>query len=113
MKKKQVNKITYVTSTYIFRSLCLSGLIWQITQISINFFQFDIIKDINVVMPEDSIEVEKVLYICSENSELLSYGRYIDMLESKGKNEWDVRNIEQEKRRNIIQAPDFTDANHC
>lgn len=85
MKKKQVNKITYVTSTYIFRSLRLSGLIWQITQISINFFQFDIIKDINVVMPEDSIEVEKFLYICFENSELLSYDRYIDMLESKGK----------------------------
>lgn len=97
MKKKQVNKITFVTSTYIFRSLCLSGLVWQITQISINFFQFDIIKDINVVMPEDSVEVKKVLYICFENSELLSYGRYIDMLESKGKTSGMFKRLSEQK----------------
>ena len=77
MARKVVSKLTYYSFTILFHSLCLSGLIWQIAQISVNFFQFDVLTDIKIFTPEESKWREKVVYVCFydwqlKNSEILA-----------------------------------------
>ena len=55
MATKVVSKFTYRTITTIFYALCLSGLICQVVQISMNYFQFDVVPDIKIILPEESI----------------------------------------------------------
>lgn len=64
MSKASVSKVTYFFWTIIFHSLCLSGLVWQVVQISVNFFKFDVMKDINVITPDEIDSAAKVLYVC-------------------------------------------------
>lgn len=75
MSPKVVSKTTYYCWTLLFYSLCLSGLIWQITQISINFFKFEVLKDINVITPDkmNTIKYSKdeVVYFCFDNSDIV------------------------------------------
>ena len=71
MARKVVSKLTYHFLTVIFHSLCLSGLIWQITQISVNFFQFDVLTDVRIFTPEENKWKEKVAYICFEENRLI------------------------------------------
>ena len=61
---KRENKLKFLLCQFIFHSFCISGLLWQITQISVNFFKFDTIKDINVFTPEDLLSQDKIAYIC-------------------------------------------------
>ena len=68
---KIVSKLIFYSCLIIFHSFCLSGLIWQITQISVNFFQFDVIKDINVITPEETESKRKVAYVCFHNSQVI------------------------------------------
>ena len=70
MARKVVSKLTYYSFTIFFHSLCLSGLIWQITQISVNFFQYDVLTDIKIFTPEESKWCEKVAYVCFWDHEL-------------------------------------------
>ena len=70
MAKQTVRRLTYYSFQIIFHSLCLSGLIWQITQISINFFKFDVTKDINIFTPEETDYSSKVVYICFSNVQI-------------------------------------------
>lgn len=86
MAKKIVTKTAYHACNLSFYSLCLSGLIWQVTQISVNFFKFDVLKDINVVMPEEVNDTDTVLYVCFDNSEILSYKKYLNILNVTAKN---------------------------
>ena len=67
---KTVSKFTFYILQLIFHSLCLSGLIWQVTQISINFFKYDVIKDINVKTPEEVKGNRKTAYVCFYNPEI-------------------------------------------
>ena len=77
MAKKHVSKYTYYTATIIYHALCLAGLVWQVTQISMNFFKFDVIKDINVLMPEEVKNSNLQMNICFKNYEILQYDYYI------------------------------------
>ena len=36
----------------------------QVTKVSIDFFQYEVMKDINIIMPEASKKKEKILFIC-------------------------------------------------
>lgn len=77
MAKKHVSKYTYYTARIIYHALCLAGLVWQVTQISMNFFKFDVIKDINVLMPEEVKNSNLQMNICFKNYEILQYDYYI------------------------------------
>lgn len=68
--------MTYSLLNVLYHALCILGLIWQITQISINFFKFDVNKDINVFMPEEITESDKVLYVCFDNHEVFDPRNY-------------------------------------
>ena len=76
MSPKVVSKTTYYFWSILFYSLCLSGLIWQVTQISINFFKFEVVKDINVITPDvmnlNDRSDENVIYICFHNKDILN-----------------------------------------
>lgn len=73
MAKRRVSRKVYLCSNIVFYSLCLSGLIWQVTQISVNYFEFDVIRDIEVIMPEQIIKTDEVLNLCFDNYKILHY----------------------------------------
>ena len=87
MKKKEVSKLTYISWNVIYHALCVPGLIWQVVQISVNFFEFDIVKDINVIMPDEMKYQDRVLYICFNSFETFDHEKYIEKLYEKARNE--------------------------
>ena len=76
MAKKSVSKFTYHITTTFYHTLCLCGLLWQVTQISVNFFHFDTIRGIKVLMPEEINDTELVLNVCFENDEIIRGWEY-------------------------------------
>lgn len=74
---KSVKRISFHGTNILYHLLCLSGLVWQITQISTNFLLYDVLKDINVIMPEKVNRSEMILTVCFENYEILIYDKYI------------------------------------
>lgn len=76
MAKKQVSRLTFYSLHIAYHCLCLSGLIWHITHISTNFFAFDVIRDINVTMPEEINDVDHVLNVCFDNEDILHIDEY-------------------------------------
>lgn len=85
MEKIKVRKLVYYFWTLLFHLLCLSGLIWQVTQISVNLFQFDVSKDINIIMPEEVKDPDKIMYMCFDNNEVIDYQKYVKLLREKSK----------------------------
>ena len=83
MARKVVSKLTYCSFTLIFHSLCLSGLIWQVTQISVNFFQFDVLTDVRIFTPEESKWSEKVAYVCFEEHQVINSEKVAELNVSK------------------------------
>ena len=75
MAKVIVSKRSYYILLSIFYSLILSGLVWQITQISVNFFKFEIVSDIKVIMPEKE-NLPKYFNLCFVNYEVIDNDRY-------------------------------------
>lgn len=80
MKKLSVPKLCYSISNAIFYSLCLSGLIWQSTMISISFFEYDVVSDIKVIMPENDT-YERYLNFCYLISSVIVYPKYEKLLQ--------------------------------
>ena len=70
-------KILYRVCNVSYFTLCFIGLIWQVTQISINFFQFDVISDIRLSLPERT--EKKAFNFCFQTFEMLNYETYIGM----------------------------------
>lgn len=58
----------------IYKFICFSGLTWQVTQISTNFFEFQTVSSIDVSIP-GSEEIKDV-NICFEGHELMDYELY-------------------------------------
>lgn len=85
MKKKIVSHRFHLFSNIIFHSLCLSGLIWQITQISVNYFEFDVVSDISLTLPEDVVD-EKILNFCYDPEDLKDKSKFLEILEGKNIN---------------------------
>ena len=52
MDKVLISSSLYKKLNILFHILLMVGLIWQITQISINFFKFDTVSDIRLTLPE-------------------------------------------------------------
>lgn len=77
MERRVVRKSTHHCINIIFYCLCLIGLMMQITQISIPFFKFDVIKDINVIMPEILTPSHDTAFtICLNNEDIIDEDEY-------------------------------------
>lgn len=70
MKKVEVSKFTSYTLHALFYSVVLSGLILQITEVSVNFFRYDTVSVIKIVMPEDD-DVERYFNLCVKNFQVM------------------------------------------
>lgn len=75
-KKYFIHKVfnfTYIT-------FCIAGLLWQILQISLNYFRFDVVTDIKIIMPEDNIAVGNIsLSICIPSGYVLKQSIFQQM----------------------------------
>lgn len=86
-KKYFVHKIF----NFIYITFCVVGLLWQILQISLNYFQFDVVTDIKIIMPEDNIAVGNIsLSICIPSEYVLNRSIF-QQIESKYENKKDFR----------------------
>ena len=78
---KTVSRLTYTFWSLFYHLLCLCGLIWQATQISINFFEFDVNKDINIRMPSEfNFRAGKSVYLCFEMEEFYDQEQFRDLM---------------------------------
>ena len=76
MRKKVVRKVTFDIWNVLFHICCVSGLIWQITQISVQYFAFDVIKSVNIFMPEEVMNEETIVNVCFKNSEIIDRDKH-------------------------------------
>ena len=97
-KKRTVSKFKFLLLNFIFHSICLAGLIWQITQISINFFEYDVLKDINVIMPEEIWKFERVLYVCFKNEEIIPDNVYISAVKKDKGEQYEYQEKKSRKK---------------
>lgn len=65
----------------VYQLACLSGLIYQVAELSINYFQFPTVSSIEFQMP--GRERRKAINICFRNDEFLNYEKYQEILASK------------------------------
>ena len=78
---KTVSRLTYTFWSLFYHSLCLSGLIWQVTQISINFFEFDVNKDINIRMPSEfDYKAGTSVYFCFKMDQFFDQEQFRDLM---------------------------------
>ena len=61
---------------YLYQLLCFVGLIWQLQEISVNYFKFETVSSINIKMPGD--EKAKAINVCFIGSEILNIDKYLD-----------------------------------
>lgn len=66
----------------IFYAAILAGLIWQITEISVNFFKYETVSVVNVIMPEDD-NVTKYFNLCVVNFQVADHSALSDYLKEK------------------------------
>lgn len=64
----------------IYHSACLSGLTWQVAQISINYFQFETVSDIKVTLPEEYVSNNNALNLCFKYFEVMNVDVFSDLL---------------------------------
>lgn len=62
MELFEVSKRTLNVLNIIFMSILVSGLLWQVTKISINYFRFDVVSSIRILLP--GIEEPKAMNVC-------------------------------------------------
>lgn len=76
--KKEVSYSTYYILYTLFYTLIFLGLLWQVTQISVKYFIFDVIKDINVIMPEEMNQTHIRYNICFQSIQVLKEAEYLE-----------------------------------
>lgn len=52
MAKLVIRNGTYSFLNLVYKSLCLAGLLYQVVQISVNYFQFDVVTNIAIIVPK-------------------------------------------------------------
>lgn len=65
MQKKKISKPCYLILNVIVYCICLSGLLWQLSMITFSYFRYEVLSDINIVMPEKDVYA-KYLNICHD-----------------------------------------------
>ena len=108
---KTVSRLTYTFWSLLYHSLCLSGLIWQATQISINFFEFDVNKDINIRMPSGfDFTAGTSIYFCFKMDQFFDQEQFRDLVLVWSKsNETDKRNfVDQWKREGMSRYVSYS-----
>ena len=100
MKKKIVTKISYTFFNVIFHCLCMSGLIWQLTMISISYFSYDVVADIKIIMPEND-NYERYLNFCYWGATVINYSKYENLLKLYRK-DMSLRDVKSYKHDFIV-----------
>ena len=57
----------------IFHAICLSGLIWQLCEVSVNYFKYNVVSDIKVIMPQNDNYVW-YFHFCNTMSNSINFG---------------------------------------
>lgn len=63
MSKIVINKTAYSCGKSLFYLSCLSGLVWQSSQILVNYFGYGVVSDIKLLLPEHD-NVQLYLHFC-------------------------------------------------
>lgn len=77
MNKIQVSKLTFTIANAAFYFILFCGLTWQVTQISINYFKFSVVSNIEVILP--GIERPKAINICYDAHDVRNESKYLSL----------------------------------
>ena len=75
MARIRVNSVVYKLLSGSFFLLCLSGLLFQDTTISVNYFAFQVVTTIKLIQPED-VKYEKYINWCFRSDEMYNITGY-------------------------------------
>lgn len=75
MAQVSVSSNSYRFLNTIYYIMCISGCVWQVFNVSSNFFKYDVIRDINI-KPVKGYELQALdLYVCFFNSQILNHSK--------------------------------------
>lgn len=80
-QKKNVGRSCFFFSQFVYRFICFIGCTVQITQISFNYFKFQVNSNIQLSMPGK--EKMKALNICFPNHQVIDYWKYQEIVTTK------------------------------
>lgn len=59
----------------VFHALILLGLLFQLQEVSINFFKYETVSVISIIMPEED-KLQKYFNLCIENKNIIDYKKF-------------------------------------
>ena len=83
MEKMKAHKCCYFISYSFFFVLCFIGLCYQVGQISFNYFRFQVVSNVQVIIPGN--ETRKALNVCFDFEEFIDKKKYSTIIEEKYK----------------------------
>lgn len=89
MKRIKINSIAYKLLTLAYSLGCLTGLIFQVVEISNNFFKFDVVSDIKLINVDDE---PMAWNICFQADQLMNKTIFSQIMKEKYPNEEDSTN---------------------
>ena len=97
-----VSEFCFKSLETVYYGLCFIGLMWQVSQISVNYFKFDVLTDIKVILPEEVID-NNALNVCFRYLEVMKFDTFLQMLSKYGIRErTDLVMAKERLDRNII-----------
>ena len=106
MVKKEISKLTYGILTTILYALCSAGLLWQVTQISLNYFKFEVVSDIKIMLPE-SDKQNKSFNFCFYSGEVCNLTMF-DNIASQYSEYFHGIDIDDKSNRVLLIRNNFT-----
>lgn len=70
MAKKCVSSKTYLILNWIFYFFCSSGFLWQFATITVTYFNFTVVTQMTIIMPEEYDKMPRHINTCFDPSEL-------------------------------------------
>lgn len=102
MGKKSLPRKVFLSLNLLFNLFCVSGLIWQISSISINYFKYDTVKDINVVELENVDSTNPSLTICFDNGQMFKYDEYGHVVNTLLEHGFDILRMDDSSTESMV-----------
>lgn len=83
MAKLTIPSSCYYSLSAVYFSLCLFGFVYQVGLEAMEFFKFDVFKQVNIILPEYYYSNDRVLYVCFHMEEIIDHKKYSDVIANK------------------------------
>ena len=106
LEKLQVRKSFYLTFQLIYVLICLIGLLIQIVEISLNYFQYQVVSNVEVIIP--GREERKALNLCFQTWQFMDETKYQNIISELARNDQTLNEDISTGNRKLIVQKYFT-----